>query len=362
MAGDVPANTRITASLPRKCANLQFGMLRCLLLALLNMLWLLQGSLSAQEEKPYLYAAVVSVDDPSGSEENAGAGAYLSGLEAPTWQPIAWPHLPVRTLAILEEQAGPLLLIGGDDGILRPFANAPGWRVLTDWRVRDVLDIKIDPFRPEIIYAATGLGVVASYDGGASWILAGHGLSETFVSCLSPDPLVPGRILAGTESGIFESKDYGASWRLLALGRIAIRAVLRQRFSPGVYWVGTEYRGLLVSHDGGYVFTPVPLGVDTLSIYCVAGGNIGEPLVAGTFERGLFVAPAENMMWRHMTGSEQLGTVFTIALFALGQRLYVGTHGDGVWRSADAGTTWEAFGLPGADVRKLLAATFAKLP
>lgn len=318
--------------------------------------------LSAQEENPYLYAAVVSVDDRSGNAQNAGAGVYISGLEAPTWQPIAWPRLPVRTLAILQERAAPVLLLGGDDGILRAFANPTGWKLLTDWRVRDVLDLKIDPFRPEVIYAATGVGIFASQDGGASWTRTTRGLSDTFVSSMLPDPMVPGRILAGTESGLYESRDYGRSWRLLALHRIAIRAILRQRFSPGVYWVGTEYHGLLASHDGGYVFTPVPLGEDSLSIYCLAGGTIGEPLVAGGFERGLFVASAQDLVWRHMPGSEQLRTVFSIALFALGQSLYVGTDGNGVWRSSDAGATWEAFGLAGADVRKLLPAAFAKLP
>ena len=359
MQRDAPGCGPAPAGWPAKALQSRAG---CWLLLAILATFTRPPHLSAQDEKKYLYAGVVSIADPSGNDQNAGAGVYLSGLDVPTWQPVAWAHLPIRALAILEEQQGPVLLLGGDNGILRPFANPPGWKILTDWRVRDVLDLEVDPFRPHIIYAATGMGIVISYDGGASWAIANRGLRDTFVSCLLPDPLRPARIIAGTESGLYESTDYGRSWRSLALNGIAIRAILRQRLSPGVYWVGTEYHGLLASQDGGYVFTPVPLGEDSLSIYCLAGGTVGEPLLAGSFERGLFVASAEDMVWRHLEGSEQLGTVFSMAMFEFGQCLYVGTHGNGVWRSTAAGARWEAFGLAGADVRKLLPAAFAKLP
>ena len=317
---------------------------------------------SPQADKTYLYAGVVSVNDPAGNEHNAGAGVYLADLEAPRWQPIAWQQLPIRALCAIEEQAGPTLLIGGDEGILRPFANPTGWKLLTDWRVRDVLDLQPDPFQAQTIYAASGLGVLLSEDGGASWTLSNRGLTETFVSCLLPDPLIPGRVLAGTESGMYASKDYAHSWQPLALSGVAIRAMLRQRLDPGRYWVGTEYHGLVASHDGGYVFTPVPLGEDSLSIYCLAGGMAGGPVVAGTFERGLFVAHADDALWQHVDGSEQLGTVLALVTLDSRGELYAGLPGNGVMKSTDGGVTWVPFGLDGAEVRKLLLSTFAQLP
>lgn len=318
--------------------------------------------LRAQDENQFLYAAAVSGYDYAGGVSLSGAGVYRSTLLYADWQRVSWTHVPVRAMTILEEENSQALLLGSDDGILRPFLNATGWKNLTDWRVRDVLDLTVDPFQPENIYAATGLGVFVSNDLGATWENRNRGLKETFVSCLMPDPQIPGRILAGTESGLFESTDYGKSWKPLALEGIAIRAILRQPTSPGIYWVGTEYYGLVASPDGGHVFTQVALGEDSLSIYALAGGKPGEPIVAGSFVRGLFMATEDDPLWRHLEGSEQFGTVFSIAMFESGQRMYFGTHGNGVWRTTDGGANWEAFGLTGADVRKLLPVNFELSP
>lgn len=332
------------------------------ILFLLTSLLLTSSHLHAQDQNQFLYAATASGYDYSGGASLAGAGVYRSELQNADWQRVSWAHLPVRTLTVLEEEDPQVLLLGTDDGIMRPFSNTAGWKILTDWRVRDVLDLVVDPFQLETIYAATGLGIFVSNDTGATWSNSNHGLKDTFVSCLLPDPQMPGRVLAGTEAGLFESSDYGQSWKPLALEGIAIRALLRQPISPGIYWVGTEYHGLINSPDGGHVFTPVALGEDSLSIYALAGGKPGEPIVAGSFGHGLYMATEDDPQWRHLEGSEQFGTVFSIAMFESGQKMYFGTQGNGVWRTTDGGANWEAFGLTGADVRKLLAATLEQSP
>jgi len=333
-----------------------------LALFLLTSLLLTSSHLRAQDQNQFLYAAIVSGYDYSGGASLFGAGVYRSELQNADWQRVSWTHLPVRALIVLEEEDPQVLLLGTDDGIMRPFSNTSGWKILTDWRVRDVLDLVVDPFQPVNIYAATGLGVFISHDAGTTWSNSNHGLKDTFVSCLLPDLQVPGRVLAGTETGLFESSDYGQSWKPLALEGIAIRALLRQHISPGIFWVGTEYHGLINSPDGGHVFTPVALGEDSLSIYALAGGKPGEPIVAGSFERGLFMATEDDPQWRHLEGSEQFGTVFSIALFESGQKMYFGTHGNGVWRTIDGGANWQAFGLTGADVRRLLPVTIEQSP
>ncbi len=326
-------------------------------------------SVVAQAPSQKLYAGVVSLADSIGGDALAGAGVYVSELSAPTWEPLSWAQsanaafgIPVRALAMAEAPDLASILVGSDDGVLAPLGNFSGWKILTDWRVRDVLDLFVDPINPQNVYAATGLGVAVSQDGGKTWEMSNRGLKETFVSCLASDPLKPGRILAGTENGVYESIDHARTWRTLALENVAIRSILQQPSSPGVYWLGTEYHGLLASQDGGYVFTPVPLGQDSLSIYSVAGGNLDEPLLAGSFERGVFMAADDELIWRHLEGSEQLGTIFSIALADSGRSMYFGTQSRGVWRSTDSGANWERFGLEGADVRKLLPATIILKP
>ncbi len=282
-------------------------------------------------------------------------GLHVSSLSAPEWKKLSWPGFAVRTAAVSVANGSPKLLLGGANGIIRPFTNPTGWQLLTGWRLNEILEVEIDPHDPRRIFAATAAGIYISKDNGREWKASNDGLTQSFVSCLLIDPKQRDRILAGTEDGLFESIDNGDNWRLLAFPGVPIRALLREPESwPGIFWVGTEYRGLYESFDGGETFEAVDLEMDSVSVYALVGGGANTPIYAGVFEKGLFRASSPGENWTHLEGTEKLGTVLCILPIEELQIIFAGTHQKGVMKSIDSGRTWQNFGLAGAPVRVLM--------
>ena len=78
-----------------------------------------------------------------------------------------------------------------------------------------VLDVILDPFDTNVLYAATArAGVFKSQDGGETWVQASAGMDPNeSVMDLEPDPNRPGVIYAATDqSGVFVTTDSGQMW------------------------------------------------------------------------------------------------------------------------------------------------------
>jgi photosystem II stability/assembly factor-like uncharacterized protein len=248
----------------------------------------------------------------------------------------------------------PQLLLGADDGVFRPFPNPTSWQLMTDWQITQPLDLETDPFQSQTLYVATPAGIFITWDGGIKWQPANEGLGNVFVNCLLADPKRKGRLFAGTENGLYQSLSGGRNWQLSALSGVPVRALLYTPDSSGIFWAGTERRGLYKSMDGGRTFVPVSIGQDSVTIYALAGGGANAPIFAGAHRRGIFFAPAAGQSWRHLPGSEKLGSVLCVLPMEDHKTIYAGTHDRGVVISYDAGETWKEFGLIGAHVRQLI--------
>jgi photosystem II stability/assembly factor-like uncharacterized protein len=170
-----------------------------------------------------------------------------------------------------------------------------------------IRSLVLDPRSPNTLYAGSGSGIFKSTDGGATWSAASSGLPEGYRNtlALAIDPGAPGTLYAVVgfadrslklpqgiccefPGSIFKSTDAGASWAEVNSG-------LRPRAEPQVRSGGAD-RG----------------GIDRLAFDTNIDGDFGPADV------GLVVDPANP------------GTV------------YVGTNGDGVFKSTDGGIRWTA--------------------
>jgi len=290
-----------------------------------------------------------------GHEFTYPGGLYISSPDSGVWQNASWPQLTLRAMTMAMASGQPKLLLGADNGILRPFSNPTGWQLATDWQIAQIMDLKRDPYSDKILYACTANGIFISRDGGAAWQHSNQGLNNLFVSYLFPDPKVKSRLLAGTEGGLFQSTDGGQNWQPLGLAGIPVRAIWREPESwPGIFWVGTQGHGLFESIDGGQSFAPAPIGEDSVSIYTLAGGGSNRPIYAGSYQRGIFFASSVGQNWRQLSGSERLGSVTCILPLPERNKIFAGTYDRGVQLSRNGGKTWQAFGLVGAHVRQLV--------
>ena len=256
---------------------------------------------------------------PAGGRVVVGVGAdrrHGGVFAAPTpegpWKRLA-PGLEGREVLTVA-LAGDTVLAGTDDGVFR--SDGETWR-----RLPTIVDgIELHPhvtdlaaLGPELFLAATSQGLLRSTDGGDRWQRHRLGVLRT-VERLAVSAGPEAVVLAATPIGFFESRDGGASWTPIA-GRIGDARVHALAFLPGsdeVVFV-TTHRGLYKSEDGGRGWWPRGGGLPMLDITGLAVGRDGRTVYASEFTQG------------------------------------------GLWRSQDAGETWDAVPTDGLATTRIWA-------
>ena len=213
-----------------------------------------------------------------------------------------------------------------------------------------VVDIEINPFNPNIIYAAfaTG-GVFKSTDMGESWFSIFDSLNVLTIGDIAIDPIDADIIYVGTGEangghnnfpggGVFKSTDAGSTWNFLGLtnttsiGRIIVHPTdtdILYLAAVGSYFSPNPERGIYKSTDGGNSWSQsLFISDSTGAIDIVMDPNNPEFLFAAMWER--VRRPNSN----HLFGPSS-----------------------GIYRSANGGDDWELLnpstGLPNSNAQNI---------
>lgn len=172
-----------------------------------------------------------------------------------------------------------------------------------------VVTLSMDYSRPDILYAGTSGGVYKSINQGGRWEKVNNGLVSPDelkssralgVTVMAVDPFSPETVYAATLSGIYKSVNGGQSWNRIAqsLPDQMISAMVIDRATAGVLYVASR-EGVYKSLDGGNTWKAMNEGLVTRNVRSLAQSPIDAKI------------------------------------------LYVGTNGSGLYRSSNAGETWE---------------------
>ncbi|MBV9896784.1 MAG: hypothetical protein JO020_21695 [Chloroflexi bacterium] len=185
------------------------------------------------------------------------------------------------------------------------------------------------------MFAATSVGVFRSRDGGLTWRPpASAGLPPLAEGlALSPDFPRDRTVYACAVDGLYRSTDAGDSWQPILVGSRMLSVAC---LDAGVVLAGTEDDGVLRSADGGRTWASASGGLLDLGAICLAAR--GELAFAGT-QGGLHRSRNSGQAWRAVGPQTPIQCV---AISANGGLVLVGTEGDGLFRSTDDGTTWQA--------------------
>ncbi len=246
-------------------------------------------------------------------------GVFTASAADGPWTRLA-PGLEGREILALT-LAGNEVLAGTDDGLF--LSGGSSWRLLST----AVDGVELHPHVTDVaaigsrvLLAATSQGLLRSTDGGEGWERHRLGALRTVERVAVSGGANP-VALAATPLGFFESRDQGASWAPIA-GRIGDARVHALAFLPGsdrVVFVATP-RGLFKSEDGGRGWRPRGGGLPLLDITGLAVGQDGQTIYASEFTQG------------------------------------------GLWRSGDAGETWDEVPTDGLATTRIWALALDPAP
>jgi photosystem II stability/assembly factor-like uncharacterized protein len=195
------------------------------------------------------------------------------------------------------------------------------------------------------LFAARDSGLYGSPDGGNSWNYA-------YQSLLGDQPLPTlsisthgNTLLAGTPGAVLCSTDGGATWQVAKLATptpIVVAVACSPDFeTDGTAYAATSDDGVFCSYDHGLTWTAWNFGLLDANGLCIAVSP--DHAVYFGASSGLFRSTNAGKSWECLRLPCDFDAVLSIAA-APEDVLLVGTEANGLYRSTDQGITWDAFG------------------
>ena len=229
-------------------------------------------------------------------------------------------YVPAFSPAFAEDHT---IMLGTDGGkIFRYTGDATDIELVGNTGVEITALVASSGFpEDQTLLAGTRKGLLKTTDGGKSWFESGSVKREITSLTASDDFANDGIAFAGTPSGLFRTVDGGGQWAQVTSDAFGPRPIIEAVVvSPdfatdGTLLVSISGLGLFRSTDGGQTFEPV-----------------GRELIENQVVLKSFYHPTTEPIVFSPTFAEDR-TVFGIAE-------------DHVYRSEDAGDTWETLDLP----------------
>jgi photosystem II stability/assembly factor-like uncharacterized protein len=215
-----------------------------------------------------------------------------------------------------------------------------------------ITSMVVNPTQPSTVYVGTHTGVFKSTTGGRTWSAVNAGLISPNVAALVIDPLTPSTLYAATlgsvsNRGIYKSIDGGISWnrRINGIVNPDILSLAIDPVTPNTLYAGVQSGGgsrIYKSTDGAdnwalvgnvALIAPVSLVIDPLNhttIYAADSSNPG----------GVFKSTDAGVTWQAV-GANQTGPFsLFIAVSPFTPGLVYLDAGQGLYKSIDGGNNW----------------------
>jgi photosystem II stability/assembly factor-like uncharacterized protein len=213
--------------------------------------------------------------------------------------------------------------------------------------------VAFDPVTPDVLWAAANGGVYRSANGGATWAdRSGNlpSLEEFGARELAIDPDDPRTIWAGTTRGVFVTEDAGVTWEPRREGLTGgpgafplVRLLRLAPSNPSIAYAAT-FSQLFKTVDAGAHWTliaspppdlPNTLGVEDLLV------DPRDPDVVFATLGSLWKSDDGGDSWTAVLKGSGEQAVHKVAADPRDPDLLYAAGGDGVFRSADGGQSWE---------------------
>jgi len=225
----------------------------------------------------------------------AGGGVFESEDRGKSWTLLGLKEEAVRALEMAPSKPDELVA-GTRRGLFLSLDTGKSWTRISpegDEELQNVDSVAIDPRDPQVIYAGTYHLPWLTYDGGKTWkpIIAGI-IDDSDIMSLRLDATNPSRVYMSACSGIYRSENQGGEWiKLQGIPYVARRTqvIVQDPANPETLYAGTT-EGLWVTRDGGESWTRTTSKDWVVDDLIVLGGKTGERIVLGTEGQGVEVS------------------------------------------------------------------------
>jgi photosystem II stability/assembly factor-like uncharacterized protein len=312
----------------------------------------LYSTMNLVQREPVVYVPVVSSELFIVGAPNPQTGLFISHDNGVSWNHSGWKNIRAFGIAVDPSGNGDIIYIASGNGVLKTTDGGQSWRLMTDWRITEVMDIQIDR---ENVYIATAYGAFVSGDGGWTWTERVEGLTETFLSVILPDNSDPAIVYAGGEGGLFKSTDWGQSWEHIGFMGMPVRTIVQSPLDPNILYLGTEDDGIFKTEDRTETWHSVTGGIQHSTFYALAIDPKEHNIVyASGFETGVYKTADGGRTWqRFFRGLDNLNIPALAVHPERTSVIFAGTNGDGLFRSEDGGRTWRKTGLNRAEIYRI---------
>jgi photosystem II stability/assembly factor-like uncharacterized protein len=226
----------------------------------------------------------------------AGGGVFLSEDGGRTWRGSGLQGEAVRALEIAAADSNEFVA-GTLSGVFRSGDSGKSWQRISpagDEELRRLDSVAFDPRDARVIYAGTYHLPWKTVDRGKSWkpVIAGL-IDDSDIMSLRVDASNPERVYLSACSGIYRSDNQGALWTKLQGVPYAARrtqAIIQDPQQPKTLFAATT-EGLWVTRDSGESWkrtTPKEWVIN--SVVVLPGTKEHERVVVGTDGQGILVS------------------------------------------------------------------------
>ncbi|MEP6767207.1 MAG: hypothetical protein ABJC61_00960 [Acidobacteriota bacterium] len=283
-----------------------------------------------------------------------GSGVFVTANGGATWKPVTGS--PGTANIILLDAAGSNVYVGTPNGFFRSPDEGRNWRQENaNFATFTVNGMVVDPSSPVILYAGVGRpgtsggGVHKSVNAGVTWFPASNDLPDVTVRALAVEAGPPTTLYAGTSgAGMYRSQNAGATWTPASTG-ISTSTILSVAVAGGgVVYSGTD-AGVFRSANFGSTWVAASGGLANSNVQALAVHPSNPNTVYAGTAAGVFKTTDAGKTWVLTNqGFADIGISSLLVDPAAPDTVYAGTFsafgalaGFGVYRTVNAGATWE---------------------
>jgi photosystem II stability/assembly factor-like uncharacterized protein len=285
---------------------------------------------------------------------------YKSRDGGRTWANISKGMSHSRVIAMAVDPSYPATVYAGTkgDAVYKSYDGGQRWvsmrSGLDDATISSVVNqFVFDPYDSNHIFVATTMGIFETKNGGENWTKRMEGMKEVLmVVTLGMDPTRPAILYAGTSGGVYKTVNEASHWEKVNNGLVPPEMIKSSRalnvtsiqvdpFEPDTVYAAT-LAGLFKTTDGAKSWVRI---AETLSDQMIIAMMLdrskkGVIYIAG--RDGVHRSGDGGMTWSTLNNGFTSTNVRSIAQSATDPEVfYAGTNGSGLYRSKDAGESWE---------------------